>query len=147
MQEVVQETLEGAASRHAGALTERGGPRRHGGASLCRRGRFWGSPCGSFRYKNSRRGWTVAMRGLDGNFEPTVGPKTRHGTQKVQNKLFKSYFFGPLCVTLGRLCEKNSTLRETYYLLCFDLILRVLTHHFSPSKWLRECTVHQKRSF
>ena len=31
------------------------------------------------------------MQGLDGNFEPTVGPKTRHGAHKVPKKIFKNY--------------------------------------------------------
>jgi hypothetical protein len=87
------------------------------------------------------------VRGLDGNFDLTVGPKTCHGAHKVSEKESKSYFFRPLCVILGRRCEKNCTLRQPTYLPCFRHILRVLARPFSRSKWIRECSVHQKVSF
>ena len=97
--------------------------------------------------KSSRCACKLPLKALGGNFEPKVGPKTRHGAQKVPQKRSKSYFFGPFVVTLGHHCENNCTLREHYYLLCFSLILRVLARPFSPSKWTRECTVDQKLSF
>ena len=39
------------------------------------------------------------MRGLDGNFESTVGPKTRHGAHKVPQKVSKNCFLGAPRVT------------------------------------------------
>jgi hypothetical protein len=107
-----------------------------------------GTPLGTlFVCKNSRCACKVTVRGLSGNFEPKVGPKTRHGAQKVPQKRSKSYFFGLLCVALGRRCEKICTLREPHYLLRFNFILRVLARPFSPSARARECNVHQKLSF
>ena len=58
----------------------------------------------------------VTVRGLSGNFEPKVGPKTRHGAQKVSQKMSKSNFFEPLCVALGCRCKKNYTLRVPHYI-------------------------------
>ena len=100
-----------------------------------------------FGCEGSRCVCKVTVRGLGGNFDPKVGPKIRHGAQKVPQKTSKTYFVELLCVALGRRCEQICTLREPHYLACFNFILRVLARSFSPSKWTRECNVHQKLSF
>jgi hypothetical protein len=43
-----------------------------------------------------------------GNFEPTVGPKTRHSAEKVAQKKFQSLFFGPLCAVWAAVAKKNA---------------------------------------
>ena len=119
-------------------------PNPHGGQRTCRRQAFEDAPGDDFTYDCSRCDCTVSVQALCDNLEPKVRPQTRHGAQKVPQKKSKSYFFEPLCVALGRRCEKICTLREPHYLLCFSLILRVLARLLSPSKWTRGCNVHQK---
>ena len=54
---------------------------------------FEDSPEDVFGYECSQCACTVTVRGLDGNFEPTLGLKTRHGAHKVPQKAITKLFF------------------------------------------------------